>query len=59
MKLKRVVLFLLSIVTMLPLSSGGLSAQDLQPAPNIAGSWTIYAYNVDKPGSSLKAIQVS
>jgi hypothetical protein len=41
MKLKRVLLFLLSIVTMLPLSSNGLSAQDLQPAPNIAGNWTI------------------
>jgi hypothetical protein len=59
MKLKRVVLFLLSIVTMLPLSSSGLSAQNLQPAPNIAGNWTIYAYNVDKPGSSLKTIQVT
>jgi hypothetical protein len=58
-KLKRVVLFLLSIVTMLPLSSGGLSAQDLQPAANITGNWTIYANNVDKPGSSLKTIQVS
>jgi len=29
------------------------------PRPNIAGNWTIYAYNVDKPGSSLKTIQVT
>ncbi len=27
-------------------------------APNISGSWTIYAYNVSQPGSSLKTVQL-
>lgn len=26
--------------------------------PNISGSWTIYAYNVDQPGSSLKMVEL-
>lgn len=32
------------------------------PAPsniNISGNWTIYAYNVAQPGSSLKQVQIS
>ncbi len=33
MKIKRIALTLLSIVTMLPLSAIGSGAQDLQPAP--------------------------
>lgn len=59
MKLKRLALILLSIVTMMPFSAGNLSAQEMKPAPNIAGNWTIYAENVDKPGSSLKTIEVT
>jgi hypothetical protein len=59
MKLKRVALLLLSIVTMLPLSASAIPQQDMQPASNVAGNWTIYAYNVDKPGSSSKTIEVS
>jgi hypothetical protein len=31
-----------------------------QPAAaNVSGSWTIYANNIDKPGSSLKAVQIT
>jgi hypothetical protein len=29
------------------------------PPPNLSGNWTIYAYNVNQPGSSLKQIQLS
>ena len=29
-----------------------------QTTPDLSGKWTIYAYNVDRPGSSLKTIQV-
>jgi hypothetical protein len=58
-KLKRIVLLLLSILTMLPLSASALPPQAMQPAPNVAGNWTIYADNVDRPGSSLKTIQLS
>ena len=29
------------------------------PPPNLSGNWTIYAYNVSQPGSSLKQIQIS
>ena len=27
--------------------------------PNLSGNWTIYAYNTNQPGSSLKEIQIS
>jgi len=41
-------------------TAGNAKAQDLrQPAADISGNWTIYAYNVNKPGSSLKTIQVT
>ena len=33
-------------------------AQDLRPPAQVAGSWTIYAYNIDRPGSSLKTVQL-
>ena len=36
-------------------SSSGCSADD---PPNLSGTWTIYAYNVSRPGSSLKTIQI-
>ena len=29
------------------------------PPANLSGNWTIYAYNVSQPGSSLKQIQIS
>jgi len=29
-----------------------------QSPPDLTGKWTIYAYNVNRPGSSLKTIQV-
>jgi hypothetical protein len=41
------------------------ASQNVAPAPppagppNISGSWTIYAYNVSQPGSSLKMVQLS
>jgi hypothetical protein len=28
------------------------------PPPNLSGNWTIYAYNTNQPGSSLKQIQL-
>jgi hypothetical protein len=59
MKIKRVLLLLLSIVTMIPMGSIGSSAQNLRPGPDISGSWTIYAYNINQPGSSLKTIQLT
>jgi hypothetical protein len=55
----RIILCFLSILTLLALSPGKALAQELRPGPNIAGNWTIYAYNVDKPGSSLKVIEVT
>jgi hypothetical protein len=59
MNRKRITLFFLSIVTLLALTASRSIAQDLRLGPNIAGNWTIYAYNVDKPGSSLKTIEVT
>jgi hypothetical protein len=29
-----------------------------QAAPDLSGKWTIYAYNTNRPGSSLKEIQI-
>lgn len=42
----------------------GASAPAAAPAPppqpvNLSGNWTIYAYNVNRPGSSLKQVQLS
>jgi hypothetical protein len=59
MNRKRITLFFLSILTLLAISTSRSTAQDLRPGPNVAGNWTIYAYNVDKPGSSLKTIEVT
>ncbi len=59
MNRKRITSFFLSIVALLALTAGRSVAQDLNPGPNIAGSWTIYAYNIDRPGSSLKTIVVT
>ena len=58
MTLKRVTSWLLSMILALVVSQGVSRAQPLRPAPNIAGSWTIYAYNIDRPGSSLKTVQL-
>ena len=59
MNRKCITLFFLSILTLLAICTNRSIAQDLRPAPNIAGNWTIYAYDVDKPGSSLKTIEVT
>jgi hypothetical protein len=59
MKRNRISLIFLPILALLAVIAGRSIAQDLRPAPNIAGTWTIYAYNVDKPGSSLKSIEVT
>jgi len=59
MNRKCFTLFFLSILTLLAICTNRSIAQDLRPAPNIAGNWTIYAYDVDKPGSSLKTIEVT
>ena len=59
MKRNRIPLIFLSILTLLVVIAGRCTAQDLRPGPNIAGTWTIYADNVDKPGSSLKTIEVT
>ena len=59
MKRYRIPLIFLSILTLLVVIAGRCTAQDLRPGPNIAGTWTIYADNVDKPGSSLKTIEVT
>jgi len=59
MKRNRISLIFLTILALLAVIAGRSIAQDLRPAPNIAGTWTIYAYNVDKPGSSLKSIEVT
>ena len=59
MNRKPFALFCLSIVTLLALTTRNSIAQELRPPANIAGNWIIYAYNVDKPGSSLKTIQVT
>ena len=59
MKRNRISLIFLPILALLAVIAGRSIAQDLRPAPNIAGTWTIYAYNVDKPGTSLKSIEVT
>jgi len=59
MKRNRISLIFLTILALLAVIAGRSIAQDLRPAPNIAGTWTIYAYNVDKPGTSLKSIEVT
>jgi hypothetical protein len=57
MNRNRLVVIVFSIIALL--SIGASKAQDLRPGPNIAGAWTIFAENVDQPGSSLKTIQVT
>ncbi|MDE1177006.1 MAG: hypothetical protein PW789_10425 [Edaphobacter sp.] len=36
-----------------------VKAQENQPPANIAGTWTIYADNIEKQGSSLKTVQIT
>jgi hypothetical protein len=45
-----IVLFLCSIAP--------LTTWSQQPPDNVAGTWTIYANNIDKAGSSLKTVQI-
>ena len=59
MKRNRITRFFHLIVMLVAIGVGIAKGQDLQPAQNIVGPWTIYAYNVDRPGSSLKTIQVT
>ena len=46
-------------VSVLIFVSMSLGAQELKPGPDISGDWTIYALNINKPGSSLKTIHVT
>ena len=57
----KAIRFQLLCIALIGLFYANLSrAQDLRPpTANISGTWTIYAYNVEKPGSSLKTIQVT
>jgi len=48
-----------ALVTLFTMCSGTSVAQDLQPPAEISGNWTIYAYNIDRPGSSLKTVQIT
>jgi hypothetical protein len=57
MRSNRLKSFLLSIAILGSVLSGVSSAQ--QPPDNISGNWTIYANNINKPGSSLKTLQIS
>lgn len=45
--------------TVAPPTSTVASSTENPPAQNLSGRWTIYAYNVDGPGSSLKQIQIT
>jgi hypothetical protein len=42
-----------------PPSISAAPAPPPPPPSNLSGNWTIYAYNVSQPGSSLKQIQIS
>jgi hypothetical protein len=55
----RIIIRLLLIATLLGIGVAIGQGQELKPAPNIAGSWTIFAEDINHPGSSLKTIQVS
>jgi hypothetical protein len=52
----RTLAFFASLITLVAIGVGIARAQEMQPPAQIAGTWTIYAYNVDKPGSSLKTV---
>ena len=45
--------------TVAPPASAATGSTQNPPAQNLSGNWTIYAYNVDGPGSSLKQIQIT
>ncbi|WP_158749634.1 hypothetical protein [Acidobacterium sp. S8] len=45
--------------TVAPPASTVTGSTENPPAQNLSGNWTIYAYNVDGPGSSLKQIQIT
>jgi hypothetical protein len=50
-----------SLVFLLNLVGGASVAQEIidgTPPDNIAGTWIIYANNIDKAGSSLKTVQI-
>jgi hypothetical protein len=49
---------LLVVCFLVGLCGVSLAQQSEQPPDNIAGTWTIYANNIDKAGSSLKTVQI-
>jgi hypothetical protein len=53
-----VISFLFVMTLIFGATSNRLSAQQPQPA-SVAGNWTIYADNIEKPGSSLKTVQIT
>ncbi len=57
MRSHRLRSFLPAAVLLATLVCAVSSAQE-RPPDNIAGNWTIYANNIDKPGSSLKTVQI-
>jgi hypothetical protein len=48
-----------SAISAAPQAPASNSSSDNPPVPNLSGKWTIYAYNVSKPGSSLKQVQLT
>jgi hypothetical protein len=56
-RLKRFVL--LVVCFLFGLCGVSLAQQSEQPPDNVAGTWTIYANNIDKAGSSLKSVQIT
>ena len=50
-------LIALFLITATGVSSAQQSSE--QPADNVSGSWTIYANNIEKAGSSLKYVQIT
>ncbi len=47
------------LTALFTLALGAGQAQDLKPPAQVAGNWTIYASNADRPGSSLKTVQLT
>jgi hypothetical protein len=48
-----------ALTNVTPQASTVNSGTESLPTPNLSGNWIIYAYNVDRPGSSLKQIQLT
>jgi hypothetical protein len=50
---------LLAVCFLVGLCGVSLAQQPEQAPDNITGTWTIYANNIDKAGSSLKTVQIT